>query len=86
MFQLCQKDSNFLVWDFLFFTYIINILLYFLRKKEGPQQYNSAFSLRRAGEFIDVYSYKALECGGEAFTSDKTPVFSLYVDVQKSIL
>ena len=40
------------------FHYVINICLYFLRKKKGLQQINSAFPLHRAGLSIDVYWYK----------------------------
>ena len=52
------------------------------RPKNFPK--TEYFSTKRI--YIYILYNKALECGGEAFTNDKTPVFSLFVDVQKSIL
>ena len=40
----------------------------------------------RDSDYTIVKHNKALECGGEAITNDKTQLFLLYVDVQKSIL
>ena len=53
-----SKRPTFLVWDFFFLIYIINVCVVLFKRNEGLQTISSAFLTAQGRKFIDIYIYK----------------------------